>query len=52
MEGLEQVLNRLFEDGADAYHRYGGLGQYTEFDDKKKKDVEYAIKEIEKLQNS
>jgi hypothetical protein len=44
IEQLTQVLNQVFEDGANAQVRHAD--NFSAFDEKKKTDVAYALKEL------
>ncbi|MFF6951793.1 hypothetical protein ACFZAD_24435 [Streptomyces iakyrus] len=45
-EELRKTLDRLFEDGANAYVRHGAVGGYAKFSEKKEDDVNTAFRLI------
>ena len=46
---IKKILTYLFEDGANAQYRFGGMGEYSDFDKKKKIDVENALVAIHQI---
>lgn len=48
-ERLDDVLRTLFEDGANAYYRHGGLGSLGDYEKKKNNDVAEAKAKLQRL---
>lgn len=47
---LETILNKLFDDGQNAQYRVGArMITFADSEDKKKKDVAFALEQIKKL---
>ena len=48
-ERLDEILRTLFEDGTNAYFRHGGLGSFSDYENKKNNDVAEAKAKLQQL---
>ena len=48
-ERLDEILRTLFEDGTNAYFRHGGLGSFSDYENKKNNDVAEAKAKLQRL---